>query len=93
MWNGASGNLASHSSGSGRWVMTTSSSPAPGTPPQPSKVSNRTRPITVTLISSQKGWTYSAEARLTLNDQCSLAWTITSPFAYQSNSGPTVSSE
>jgi hypothetical protein len=37
-------------------------------------------------------FTYSAEARLTLNAHFSLAWTVQSPLPYQSNSGPTVSS-
>src|SRR5436190_21125286 len=92
VWNGASGNRASHTSGSGRWVTTTRSSPAAGTPAQPSVVSNRCRPITVALMFSQKGCTYSAEARLTLNGHLSLTWTVTSPLPYQSNSGPTVSS-
>jgi hypothetical protein len=37
----ASGWAASHSSGNGRWVTTTSSSPAEGLPSQPFVVSNR----------------------------------------------------
>ena len=41
VWNGASAWSEIHVSGSGRWVTTTSSSPAAGAPSQPLVVSNR----------------------------------------------------
>jgi hypothetical protein len=74
-------------------VTTTSSSPAAGRPSQPFVVSNRCRPITVTVIASQNGWTWSAEVRETWNVQpLGLAISSVSPLPYQSNSGPTESS-
>src|SRR4051812_49308613 len=94
--NGASSalrvSLGTQSAGSS-CVTTNTRSPTEGTPFQPLVMSKRCRPITRAPHESHQPWQYSAEACDTRNVHwpCPPSSSV-SPFWYQSNSGPGLSS-
>src|SRR5262249_54148302 len=87
------GNLCAASSGSGRWVTTTTGAPAGWLSPQPSVRSKRRRPATIAPQPDVSSCSIGALAASTekLIVSCALA-PPTSPLQYQSNNSAGLSS-